>query len=124
MKTVIIRKLSGNFGSIANLEAWYFENFYFRLKGLMFKKEIAVNQAGLFINKNENIIDSSIHMLFMNFDIAVFWLDNTNTIVDKRIAKKWRLMYCPDVKSQKILETHTEIFDKLHIGEEIIIENL
>ena len=65
MKTVIIRKLSGNFGSIANLEAWYFENFYSRLKGLMFKKEIAVNQAGLFINKNENIIDSSIHRSFL-----------------------------------------------------------
>ena len=124
MKTVIIRKLSGNFGSIDNLEAWYFKNFFSRLKGLMFKKDIAVNQAGLFINKNENIVDSAIHMLFMNFDIAVFWLDKANTIVDKRIAKKWGLIYSPDVKSQKILETHTEIFDKLQIGEEIIIENL
>lgn len=124
MKTVIIRKFSGNIGSIDNLEAWYFENFISRLKGLMFKKNIAVNQAGLFINKNENIVDSAIHMLFMNFDIAVFWLDKKNTIVDKRIAKKWGLIYYPDVKSQKILETHTEIFDKLNIGEEIIIENL
>lgn len=124
MKTVIIRKFSGNLGSIDNLEAWYFENFISRLKGLMFKKNIAVNQAGLFINKNENIVDSAIHMLFMNFDIAVFWLDKTNTIVDKRIAKKWGLIYYPDVKSQKILETHTEIFDKLSIGEELIIENL
>jgi uncharacterized membrane protein (UPF0127 family) len=124
MKTVIIRKLSGNFGSIDNLEAWYFENFFSRLKGLMFKNDISANQAGLFINKNENIVDSSIHMLFMNFDIAVFWLDKTNTIVDKRIAKKWGLIYCPEVNSQKILETHTDIFDKLQIGEEIIIENI
>ncbi|MBW6472413.1 MAG: DUF192 domain-containing protein [Anaerolineaceae bacterium] len=124
MKTVIIRKLSGNFGSIDNLEAWYFENFFSRLKGLMFKKDIAVNQAGLFINKNENLVDSAIHMLFMNFDIAVFWLDQTNTVVDKKIAKKWGLIYYPDVKSQKILETHTEIFEKLQIGEKIIIESL
>lgn len=124
MKNVIIRKLSGNFGSIDKLEAWYFENFFSRLKGLMFKNKISVNQAGLFINKNENIVDSAIHMLFMNFDIAVFWLDKTNTIVDKRIAKKWGLIYYPDVKSHKILETHPEIFETLQIGEEITIENL
>ncbi len=124
MKTVIIRKLSGNFGSFDNLEAWYFENFFSRFKGLMFKKDITINQAGLFINKNENIVDSAIHMLFMNFDIAVFWLDKTNTIVDKRIAKKWGLIYYPDVKSHKILETHPEIFETLQIGEEITIENL
>lgn len=124
MKNVIIRKLSGNFGSIDKLEAWYFENFFSRLKGLMFKNKISLNQAGLFINKNENIVDSAIHMLFMNFDIAVFWLDKTNTIVDKRIAKKWGLIYYPDVKSHKILETHPEIFETLQIGEEITIENL
>ncbi len=124
MKNVIIRKLSGNFGSIDKLEAWYFENFFSRLKGLMFKNNISLNQAGLFINKNENIVDSAIHMLFMNFDIAVFWLDKTNTIVDKRIAKKWGLIYYPDVKSHKILETHPEIFETLQIGEEITIENL
>lgn len=124
MKIVIIRKLSGNFGSIDKLEAWYFDNFFSRLKGLMFKNKISLNQAGLFINKNENIVDSAIHMLFMNFDIAVFWLDKTNTIVDKRIAKKWGLIYYPDVKSHKILETHPEIFETLQIGEELTIENL
>jgi len=124
MKKVVIRKLSGNFGSIEKLDAWFFESFSSRLRGLMFKKNIALHQAGIFINKRENIVDSAIHMLFMNFDIAVFWLDESNTIVDKRIAKKWGLIYYPVVKSQKILETHSEIYDKLLIGEKIIIENL
>jgi uncharacterized membrane protein (UPF0127 family) len=124
MKKVIIRKLSEDFGSFDRLEAWYFENFFSRLKGLMFKKNISINQAGIFVNKNENIVDSAIHMLFMNFDIAVFWLDKKNTIVDKKIAKKWGLIYYPNVKSQKILETHTDLFENLQIGEKIIIENL
>lgn len=124
MKKVTIRKLSDDFGSIDLLEAWYFENFFSRLKGLMFKKKITINQAGIFVNKSENIVDSAIHMLFMNFDIAVFWLDKKNIIVDKKIAKKWGLIYIPKVKSQKILETHTDLFDKIQIGEKIIIENL
>ncbi len=123
MKKAIIRKLSGDFGSFDHLEAWYFESFLNRLQGLMFKKNILSHQAGLFINKNENRLDSAIHMLFMNFDIAVFWIDRLNTIVDKRIAKKWGLVYYPEVKALKILETHTDLYDKLQIGETIIIEN-
>ncbi len=123
MKKVIIRKLSGDFGAFNKLEVWYFDSFIKRLKGLMFKENILINQAGLFINKNENIIDSTIHMLFMNFDIAVFWINRFDIIVDKKIAKKWGLIYYPEVKAQKILETHTDIYDKLQIGDQIIIEN-
>lgn len=124
MKKVIIRKLSEDFGSFNKLEAWYFKNFFSRLQGLMFKKDISINQAALFVNKSENIIDSAIHMFFMNFDIAVFWLDKNNLIVDKKIAKKWGLIYYPNFKSHKILETHTDLFEKLQIGETLIIENL
>ena len=123
MKKVLIRKFSGDFGAFNKLEAWYFESFFNRLKGLMFKDNISNDQAGLFINKNENIIDSTIHMLFMNFDIAVFWIDRFDTIVDKKIAKKWRLIYYPEVKAQKIFETHVDIYDKLQIGDRIVIEN-
>lgn len=124
MKKVIIRKLSEDFSSFDRLEAWYFNNFFSRLKGLMFKKDISINQAALFVNKSENIIDSAIHMFFMNFDIAVFWLDKNNLIIDKKIAKKWGLIYYPKFKSHKILETHTDFIEKLQIGETLTIENL
>ena len=116
MKKVLIRKISGDFGPIDCLEAWYFESFFDRFQGFMFKKRIFNHQAGLFINKNENKMDSAIHMLFMKFDIAVFWINQLNVIVDKKIAKKWRLVYYPQEKSHKILETHTDIYDKLQIG--------
>jgi uncharacterized membrane protein (UPF0127 family) len=122
MQKVVIKKSSGNFGVYKELDVWILENFFERLKGLMFKKELFQNQAALFINKNENKIESTIHMLFMNFDISVFWLDTFNKIVDKKIAKKWGLIYYPKLKSQKILEAHTEIFDKLQIGDQLIIE--
>jgi len=122
MQKVVIKKSSGNFGVYKELDVWILENFFERLKGLMLKKNYFKNQAALLINKNENKIESTIHMLFMNFDISVFWLDTFNKIVDKKIAKKWGLIYYPKSKSQKILEAHTEIFDKLQIGDQLIIE--
>jgi len=123
MKKVHIKNSINNQINTLNIEAWYLESFFERLKGLMFKKDLPTNQAALFINGNETIIDSTIHMLFMNFDISVFWLNNSDVVVDKTIAKKWSLINSPSVKALKILEAHVENFDKLNIGDQLIIEN-
>ena len=122
MKTVLIKKLNDNNENSEDIEAWYLESFLERLKGLMFQKDLPHNQAALFINNNETILDSAIHMLFMNFDISVFWLNKSDVIVDKKIAKKWSFIISPSVKAQKILEAHVEKFDKLNIGDQLIIE--
>lgn len=124
MKKVYIKKSNSKEDKTQFLEAWCLESFSERLKGLMFKKDLPINQAALFINNTENIIDSTIHMLFMNFDISVFWLNRSNVIVDKKIAKKWSLVNSPSVKAHKILEAHVGKFDKLNIGDQLIIENI
>ena len=61
----------------------------------MFLKWISLNEGALFINKIESLVDLSIHMLFMNFDIAVFWVDKNNYVVDKVLAKKWHFFMLP-----------------------------
>jgi len=123
MKKMIVRKANGKFENFDCIEIQLMDNFTKRLKGLMFTKQLAVNEGALFINKSENKIDSAIHMLFMNFDIAVFWINNSNIIVDKAIAKKWYLLYYPRAKASKIFETHVNNFEQLQIGEQIIIES-
>lgn len=124
MKNLIVRKAIGTFEEFDYLNVWCMDNFINRLKGLMFTKQIQIDEGALFINKTENKIDSAIHMLFMRYNIAVFWINNSNIIVDKSIAKKWNLIYCPKVKASKILETHVENYDNLQIGEKIIIESI
>ena len=123
MKKMIVRKANGNFENFDSIDIQLMDNFTKRLKGLMFTKQLSVNEGALFINKSENKIDSAIHMLFMNFDIAVFWINNSNIIVDKTIAKKWYLLYYPKAKASKILETHVNNYEQLQIGEQIIIES-
>lgn len=123
MQNVKIRKTNGTFGKFDFLDVVLMDSFFKRLKGLMFTKQLRNFHGALFINKNENILDSAIHMLFMNYNIAVFWMDNSNRIVDKKIAKKWNLLYYPNSKASKILETHEEIFDEIQLGEQLIIES-
>jgi uncharacterized membrane protein (UPF0127 family) len=123
MKKMIVRKSNGNFKNFDCIDIQLMDNFTKRLKGLMFTKQLAINEGALFVNKSENKIDSAIHMLFMNFDIAVFWINNSNFIVDKAIAKKWYPFYYPRAKASKILETHVNNYEQLQIGDQIIIES-
>ncbi len=99
-----------------------YDSFLKRLKGLMFLNLISQNEGALFVNKIESLVDSSIHMLFMNFDIAVFWLDKDNYVVDKVLAKKWHPFYAPKKPAKTIIETHFKNFEKIHIGDLLQIE--
>ncbi len=100
------------------------EDFFPRLKGLMFQRSIKRDEGLLFINQSENRVDAAIHMFFMNFDIAVFWLNANNIVVDKSIAKKWHPFYIPRYNAKIIFETHKENIDLLAIGDVVIIENI
>jgi uncharacterized membrane protein (UPF0127 family) len=106
------------------LEVFICDDFLSRLVGLMFKKELDANQGAFFINQQENRLDASIHMLFMNFDISVFWINSNNIIIDKIIAKKWRPIYIPRYNAKMILETHIDNYNKFDIGDRLIIENI
>lgn len=99
-----------------------YDSFFKRLKGLMFLKLISQNEGALFINKIESLVYSSIHMLFMNFDIAVFWVDKNNYVIDKVLAKKWHPFYAPKKPAKTIIETHSNNFDKIKIGDLLQIE--
>lgn len=82
------------------------DNFSSRLVGLMFQKEIQEDQAIMLVYPHASKVDSAIHMLFMNFDIAVLWLDERDTIVDRVLAKRWHLYYAPSKPACKIIEAH------------------
>lgn len=119
-KVFIHNKSGGQNNPILFLEIY--NSFLKRLKGLMFLKWISQNEGALFINKIESLVDSSIHMLFMNFDIAVFWVDKNNYVVDKVLAKKWHFFYAPKKPAKTIIETHYNNFEKINIGDLLQIE--
>jgi uncharacterized membrane protein (UPF0127 family) len=98
------------------------DTFFKRFKGLMFATTLDPNGGALFINQNTNFVDSSIHMFFMNYDIAVFWLDQDYRIVDKILAKKWRPFYAPKKPAKMIIETHYNNLAKFKIGDQLKIE--
>ena len=87
------------------------------LRGLMFQLELTPNEGLLLVNGKESRIDSSIHMLFVPFDLAVFWINSKMQVVDKVIAKSWRPVYLPSRAARYTLEIHSSRFGDYNIGD-------
>ena len=99
------------------LKVKYCDTFFSKLAGLMFTKELPQDQGILLVEDSESRVNTAIHMLFMNYDITVLWLDKNKHIVDKALAKRWRPMYMPKKPAQYVVELHRDHYDDYAIGE-------
>lgn len=97
-------------------------SFWAKFRGLMLQKEIAPYAAIIFRDPSESRINAAIHMLFMNFDIAVIWVNHQNRVADVQLARAWRLFYMPASPACITIETNSSRFGDFTIGDEISIE--
>jgi uncharacterized membrane protein (UPF0127 family) len=93
-----------------------------RLRGLMFQKSIGSHNGLLMVQPQSSRLDAAIHMLFMNFDIAVIWIDEDATVVDVQIARRWRPAYFPVKAAKYILEAHPDRRNDFNKGDRLSIE--
>ena len=89
----------------------------------MFSREIKSDGGIILAESSESRLNTSIHMLFMNFDLAVLWLDKNLCVVDKVLAKKWYPFYFPKKPAQYVLELHPAQFSAYSIGDQLVFSN-
>lgn len=98
------------------------DSFFLKLIGLMFRKTLHPHEGLLLSEKYESIINSSIHMLFMQFDICVIWIDKSFYVVDKKYARKWRPAYFPKKAAKYVLELNATQINNYTIGDRLEIQ--
>jgi uncharacterized membrane protein (UPF0127 family) len=98
------------------------DTFWTRFRGLMLAAPLAEDEGLLFVFERENRMDSAIHMMFMRFSIAAVWLDGQGTVVDKVLAKPWRLMYAPAKPARYVIEAHPALLDRVMIGDRLTFD--
>lgn len=89
----------------------YCDTFLSQLRGLTFRPRLPRDEGLILVGKRDSRLDSSIHMLFVRFDLAVFWIDSNMKVVDKILAKSWRPAYFSAKPAKFVLEIHP---DRLH----------
>lgn len=115
MRSVKITNLSNN--KSLPLELGICKDFFSRLRGLMFTRNIPTNGGLFFINPSEDRINSAIHMFFMNMDLSIFWLNSAGKVIDKIHARRWKTIAAPNEGATYILETHPDRIDEYNYGD-------
>lgn len=95
------------------------ESFACRWRGLMFRSHLSRDEGLLLKMPHETRLDSSIHMLFVPFDLAVFWISSTMQVVDKVLARAWRPAYFPAGAARYILEIHAGRLGEYEVGDTV-----
>jgi len=110
---------NSNLPSTRPVRVYYCDSFVSRLRGLMFQNKLELDSGILLVQSRDSRIDSSIHMLAVFMDLGVIWINAELIIVDKVLAKSWRLAYFPKKPAKYILEIHPDRIDDFRIGDKV-----
>ncbi|MBI5966068.1 MAG: DUF192 domain-containing protein [Chloroflexi bacterium] len=121
-QSIIINNLSKAIEQPARVG--YCDSFLCRLRGLMFRSRLGPDEGLLLVEKRDSRLDTSIHMFFVPFDLAVFWINSEKTVVDKVIAKSWRPAYFPKADAKYTLEIHPDRWGNYEIGDKVEFKNV
>lgn len=100
------------------------DSFLCRLRGLMFRSRLGLDKGLLLVEKRDSRLDTSIHMFFVPFDLAVFWINSEMTVVDKIIARSWHPAYFPKADAKYTLEIHPDRIGDYEIGDKVELRDL
>ncbi len=89
--------------------------------GLMFRSGLKPDSGIVLVESKDSRIDTSIHMLFMRFDIAVVWINSSLEVVDAQIARKWQPWLTPAAPARFVLETLPSLLHNFEIGDRVEI---
>ena len=101
----------------------YCKSFLCRLRGLTFHPSITRDEGLLLVFGRDSRVDSSIHMLGVGFDLAVFWINSELQVVDKIVAGAWKPAYFPKTPARYVLEVHASRINDFEIGQTLKFEN-
>ena len=93
-----------------------------RLRGLQFRRRLKPGEALILVKEKDSIANSSIHMFFVFFPIAAFWINQNGKVTSAQLAKPWRPYYASPEPASYVLETSPEFLDKVAVGDELVFE--
>jgi len=101
----------------------YCESFLCRLRGLTFHAPLGRDEGLLLVFGRDSRVDSSIHMLGVSFDLAVFWINTEMRVVDKVVAGAWKPAFFAKEPARYVLEVHAGRIHDFESGEFVEFQN-
>jgi uncharacterized membrane protein (UPF0127 family) len=116
-KQIIIENKSREIKSPPRIK--YCDTFLTQLRGFTLRTRLSRDEGLLLVGTRDSRLDSSIHMLFVFFDLTVIWISSDMRVVDKVLAKSWRPAYFAKQPARYVLEIHPDRWGEFEIGETV-----
>jgi uncharacterized membrane protein (UPF0127 family) len=110
-------------GRILLANAKWCNSFGSKLRGFTFKPTLAEDEGLVLVEKADSKLNTSIHMLFVRFDLAVIWVNGAGKVVDTVLAKPWKLSYAPQAPARYVIEGHPTLLEQVKVDDQIIFED-
>ena len=97
----------------------YCDTFLTQLRGFTLRSRLARDEGLVLVGRKDSRIDSSIHMFFVSFDLAVIWINSQMQVVDKVLARSWKPAYFSKEPARFVLEVHPDRWDDFQVGDKV-----
>jgi uncharacterized membrane protein (UPF0127 family) len=105
------------------LRVKYCDTFLAQLRGFTLHPTLSQEEGLVLVGTRDSRLESSIHMFFVSFDLAVIWVNSNLQVVDKVLAKSWRPAYFSKQPAKYVLEVHPKRWDEFQIGDTLQFKN-
>ena len=105
--------------AVSPVRARYCNTFLSKLRGFTFRRRLEPDEGLVLVEKRDSRAATAIHMLFVWTDLAIAWIDSTNTVVDTVLAKSWRPFYTPSKPARYVLEVHPDRMADFPVGQKV-----
>lgn len=104
--------------------AYWCNSFASKLRGFTFRRTLSAGEGLVLVEGKESRVNTSIHMLFVFCELGVIWVNEAGEVVDKVLARPWRLSYIPGLPARYVIEGEPEILDKVRVGDRLVFEEI
>jgi uncharacterized membrane protein (UPF0127 family) len=116
-RTISIENLNRRIND--GLRVKYCDTFLTQLRGFTFRSDLKQNDGLVLVGRRDSRIDSSIHMFFVSFDLAVIWINSELQVVDKVLARSWKPAYFSKEPAKYVLEVHPDRWQEFQVGDRV-----
>jgi uncharacterized membrane protein (UPF0127 family) len=90
-----------------------------RLRGLQFRRRLRPGEALIMVKPKDSIANSSIHMFFVFFPLAVVWINSRGRVTSAQLARPWRPYYASPEPARYVLETSPDFLERIAVGDQV-----
>ena len=111
--------LLGKNGRSLLKSAKWCDSFSSKLRGFTFRRHLDMSDGLVLVEKKDSRVSTAIHMLFVFFELGVIWVNDAGEVVDKVLAKPWKLSYTPQAPARYVIELHPALLADVALGDQI-----